>query len=99
MSENWIDAGAADRIAREDVAPFDYEGKTYALYRTDDDRYFATDGVCTHEYAELADGFVMGTIIECPMHNGTLGPVTGSRLASTTKERAATTDRGPRVME
>jgi 3-phenylpropionate/trans-cinnamate dioxygenase ferredoxin component len=77
MSETWIDAGAADRIAREDVAPFDYEGKTYALYRTDNDRYFATDGVCTHEYAELADGFVMGTIIECPMHNGRFDFTTG----------------------
>ena len=42
-----------------------------------DDRYFATDGVCTHEYAELADGFVMGTIIECPMHNGRFDFTTG----------------------
>jgi 3-phenylpropionate/trans-cinnamate dioxygenase ferredoxin component len=64
MSETWIDAGAADRIALEDVAPFEHERRQYALYRTADDRYFATDGVCTHEYAELADGFVMGTIIE-----------------------------------
>ena len=39
-----------------------------ALYRTEDDRYFATDGLCTHEQVELADGFVSGTIIECPMH-------------------------------
>ena len=50
MSENWIDAGAADRISPEDVAPFEHEGRQYALYRTPDDRYFATDGVCTHEY-------------------------------------------------
>ncbi|MBV9287650.1 MAG: Rieske 2Fe-2S domain-containing protein [Hyphomicrobiales bacterium] len=77
MSEDWINAGQADRIAREDVAPFEHEGKSYALYRTADDRYFATDGVCTHEYAELADGFVEGTIIECPMHNGRFDFTTG----------------------
>ena len=49
----------------------------YALYRTEDDRYFATDGLCTHEQVELADGFVSGTIIECPMHNGRFDFTTG----------------------
>ena len=77
MSETWIDAGAADSILPDDVAPFDHEGKTYALYRTADDRYFATDGLCTHEFAELADGFVIGTIIECPLHNGRFDFTTG----------------------
>jgi 3-phenylpropionate/trans-cinnamate dioxygenase ferredoxin component len=77
MSETWIDTGAADSILPEDVKPFDHDGKTYALYRTADDRYFATDGLCTHEYAELADGFVSGTTIECPLHNGRFDFVTG----------------------
>jgi 3-phenylpropionate/trans-cinnamate dioxygenase ferredoxin component len=77
LSENWIDAGAADGILREDVGRFEHGGQSYALYRTSDDRYFATDGLCTHEDAELADGFVQGTIIECPMHNGRFDFVTG----------------------
>ncbi len=77
MSETWIDAGAADRIALEDVAPFEHEGHSYALYRTADGRYFVTDGLCTHENVELADGFVTGTIIECPMHNGRFDFITG----------------------
>jgi 3-phenylpropionate/trans-cinnamate dioxygenase ferredoxin subunit len=78
MSETWIDAGQADRVSREDVAPFEHEGKSYALYRTADDRYYATDGICTHEFAELADGYVEGTIIECPMHNGRFDFTTGA---------------------
>jgi Rieske [2Fe-2S] domain len=49
----------------EDVAPLEHDGKSYALYRTADDRFYATDGHCTHEDVELADGFVSGTIIEC----------------------------------
>ncbi len=77
MNETWIDAGAADSILLEDVRSFDHDGKSYALFRTADDRYFATDGLCTHEYAELADGFVQGTIIECPLHNGRFDFVTG----------------------
>jgi len=43
----------------------------------DDDRYFATDGLCTHEKIHLADGLVMGTIIECPKHNGRFDYTTG----------------------
>src|SRR5260370_17310375 len=70
MPEAWVDACAADGIEEEDVIRFDRNGRTYAIYRTDDDRYFATDGLCTHEQVHLADGLVMGTIIECPKHNG-----------------------------
>ena len=77
MSETWIDAGAADRISPEDVAPFEHDGRQYAIYRAPDGGYFATDGLCTHEQVELADGFVMGTIIECQMHNGRFDFTTG----------------------
>jgi 3-phenylpropionate/trans-cinnamate dioxygenase ferredoxin subunit len=73
----WIDACAAHDILAEDVTRFDHAGKTYAIYRTGDDRYFATDGLCTHEQVHLADGFVMGTIIECPKHNGRFDFTTG----------------------
>jgi 3-phenylpropionate/trans-cinnamate dioxygenase ferredoxin subunit len=77
MTETWIDAGPADGILREDVGRFEHEGKLYALYRTEDDRYFATDGLCTHEQVDLSDGFVSGTVIECPMHNGRFDFTTG----------------------
>lgn len=70
MADQWIDAGRAEDIEPEDVARFDHDGRTFAVYRTEDDRYFATDGLCTHEKVHLADGLVMGTIIECPKHNG-----------------------------
>lgn len=76
-SEGWIDAGAADKVLPEDVAPFEHDGQQYALYRTADDRYYATAGLCTHEQVELADGFVSGTIIECPAHSGRFDFTTG----------------------
>ena len=67
---DWIDACDAEDIEPEDVIRFDHGGRTFALYRTEDDRYFATDGLCTHEKVHLAGGLVMGSIIECPKHNG-----------------------------
>ena len=49
MADGWVDACAADAIDAEDVIRFDYGARTFAIYRTDDDRYFATAGLCTHE--------------------------------------------------
>jgi 3-phenylpropionate/trans-cinnamate dioxygenase ferredoxin subunit len=78
MADGWVDACAASDIDEEDVIRFDHGPKTFAIYRTDDDRYFATDGLCTHEQVHLADGLVMGSIIECPKHNGRFDFRTGA---------------------
>ena len=73
----WIEACAADEIEQEDVIRFDHGGRTFAIYRSPDDEYFATDGLCTHEQAHLADGLVIDHIIECPLHNGQFDYRTG----------------------
>jgi 3-phenylpropionate/trans-cinnamate dioxygenase ferredoxin subunit len=77
MSEKWVDVCATGGIDEEDVIKFDHADKSYAIYRSPEDEYFATDGLCTHEQVELADGLVMGDIIECPMHNGRFNYKTG----------------------
>ncbi len=74
---NWVDACAADDIEAEDVIRFDHGGRTFAIYRSPDDQFFATDGICTHERAVLADGLVLDDIIECPKHNGRFNYKTG----------------------
>jgi 3-phenylpropionate/trans-cinnamate dioxygenase ferredoxin subunit len=73
----WIDACAADDVDEEDVIRFDHDGNTYAIYRSPDDEYFCTDGLCTHEAIHLADGLVMDYVIECPKHNGQFDYRTG----------------------
>jgi 3-phenylpropionate/trans-cinnamate dioxygenase ferredoxin subunit len=70
MSQGWIKACDAGEIELEDVIRFDYEDRTFALYRSKDNKFYATDGLCTHGKVHLADGFVMDNIIECPKHNG-----------------------------
>ena len=74
---DWIEACAADDVEEEDVIRFDHGGRTFAIYRSPDDEYFATDGLCTHEQVHLADGLVMDDIIECPKHNGRFNYKTG----------------------
>jgi 3-phenylpropionate/trans-cinnamate dioxygenase ferredoxin subunit len=74
---NWIVACGIDDVDNEDVIPFEHDGCQYAIYRSPDDTYFASDGSCTHEHALLADGLVMDYIIECPKHNGRFDYRTG----------------------
>jgi 3-phenylpropionate/trans-cinnamate dioxygenase ferredoxin subunit len=74
----WIAACALGDVDAEDVIRFDHEGRSFAIYRSPDDRYYATDGLCTHEKVHLAGGLVMDNIIECPKHNGRFDYRTGS---------------------
>lgn len=77
---NWTDACAADEIEAEDVIRWDHGGRTYAVYRSPDDEYFCTDGLCTHENVHLAGGLVMDHQIECPKHNAYFDYRTGAAL-------------------
>ncbi len=77
MSDRWSEVCAADDIEEEDVIRFDHAGRTFAIYRSPEDTFHATDGLCTHEHVHLADGLVMDNIIECPKHNGRFDYRTG----------------------
>jgi len=74
---DWVEACDAEDIDREDVIRFDHAGRTFAIFRSPEDEYFATDGLCTHEKVHLADGLVLEDIIECPKHNGRFNYKTG----------------------
>ncbi|KAB2866367.1 MAG: Rieske 2Fe-2S domain-containing protein [Bauldia sp.] len=74
---NWIEACAVDAVEPEDVIRFDHGGRTFAIYRSPDEEFFATDGICTHEHAYLTDGLVLDDIVECPKHNGRFDYRTG----------------------
>jgi 3-phenylpropionate/trans-cinnamate dioxygenase ferredoxin subunit len=75
--EEWIETCGVDDIEEEDVIRFDYGDRSFAIYRTAQSQYYATDGYCTHEKFHLSGGLVMGTTIECPKHNGRFNYVTG----------------------
>ncbi|WP_322046758.1 MocE family 2Fe-2S type ferredoxin [Paraburkholderia sp. J67] len=66
----WVNACAADDIEVESAIRFDHAGRTFAIYRSPDDEYFCTDGLCTHESVHLAEGLVMDYVVECPKHSG-----------------------------
>ena len=78
----WTRACAVDDVEEEDVIRFDHAGSIYAIYRDPTGAFFATAGICTHEKTCLADGLVMGDVIECPKHNGRFNYKTGRGLGA-----------------
>ncbi len=88
---DWIDACSTNDIEAEDLIRFDHsDGRTFAIYRSPEDEYFCTDGLCTHELVHLADGLVMDNLIECPMHNGVFDYKTGKAKRSPACDDLAT---------
>ena len=81
MSDNWVRVCQATDIDEEDLMRFDHGGKTYCIYHTDQG-FYATDGMCTHQEAHLETGFVMGTIIECPLHQGQFDIPSGKAMTT-----------------
>jgi len=77
----WQRVGPADELDVEDVMPFDFNGREYAIYHSIDG-YFASDGMCTHEEEPLADGIVIDNVIECPLHQGRFDVRTGKALSA-----------------
>ena len=82
MSDEWIIAYDFASIAANDVIRFDTAEATYAVIKLADGRCSVIDGLCTHGKAHLAEGFVDGTTIECPKHNGRFNVLTGEPVAT-----------------
>lgn len=77
-AEGWLEVCAAVDLGRSDVIRFDHGKKTFALYRDDEGKLYATDGMCTHGAVHLAEGLVKGKQIECSKHNGRFNLYDGS---------------------
>lgn len=51
-----------------------------ALVNLDGD-YHAIDNICTHAYAELCNGMIIGDQIQCPLHGARFSILTGAVTA------------------
>jgi 3-phenylpropionate/trans-cinnamate dioxygenase ferredoxin subunit len=73
---NWHAVCGVEDIDEEDLIDFEHNGKPYAVYHTRSG-FYSTDAICTHEYANLCSGMVLGEIVECPRHQGRFHIPTG----------------------
>jgi 3-phenylpropionate/trans-cinnamate dioxygenase ferredoxin subunit len=74
---NWTRACATDDIEPDDMIRFDHGSQTFVIVRSEDDEFFAMNGICSHEHVHLCDGLVMDGAVECPKHSATFDYRTG----------------------
>lgn len=75
----WIPTIPTSALDGEGLARARAGETTVALYQSEG-AYFATADMCTHGLASLADGYLEGFTIECPLHQGTFDIRTGEAV-------------------
>jgi nitrite reductase/ring-hydroxylating ferredoxin subunit len=75
----WVRAAERGDLRAGEVIGVEVGGRSIAIYDSDGTLY-ATDNVCTHAYACLADGWLDGETIECPLHAARFDIRTGKVL-------------------
>lgn len=65
----WIRVSDANSLSNGDLIGFDYNNKKILIAKTQG-KIYATDGICTHEYADLSTGFLNEEekTVTCPLH-------------------------------
>ncbi|EMQ98686.1 bifunctional 3-phenylpropionate/cinnamic acid dioxygenase ferredoxin subunit [Paeniglutamicibacter gangotriensis] len=83
MSEA-INIGTIDDIDEGEarVIPAEENGtdQDIAVFHAEDGNFYALDDTCTHETASLADGWIEGTEVECPVHSAKFCLKSGTAL-------------------
>lgn len=67
QNSEWLIVCALSDLQEETVTPFEIDDNSIAIYLIDS-KVYATDNVCSHAFALLSDGWLEGTLIECPLH-------------------------------
>lgn len=80
MSGNWVKVAGVSDVPEDGTLLVDLRGEPVCLYNIGG-KIYATHDTCTHGQASLADGFVEGEEIECPLHQGRFHIATGKAVA------------------
>lgn len=79
-NNNWHLVAKTDEVQEEEPKAVQVGNQYIAIYRIDG-KFYATDDICTHEFASLCEGFVDGDIVECPLHAGQFHIPTGKAMS------------------
>lgn len=77
VPEGYVEVMSADEVEEELIYPFAVDDEDRVLTRVEGE-ICALEGICTHEYAELAEGEVEDGTIWCPLHGSGFDVHTGA---------------------
>src|ERR671930_204895 len=88
---NFVKIASVQDIPKDEVRAFEHDGQRIAIYHIGD-TFYATTDICSHEYAELSEGFLEADdcTIECPLHGSRFDIRTGAVLSLPAYEPIAT---------
>jgi len=78
---DWIPVAAVAEVPEGQALAVAVGGEAVCLYNLGGIVY-ATQDTCTHEEASLAEGFIDGDCIECPLHQALFHIPTGEARAA-----------------
>ena len=79
--KEWTEVAKVDEVPEDGTFRTFLAAEPICLYNTDG-RIYATHDTCTHGQASLADGFIDGDKIECPLHQGMFEIATGRAVGA-----------------
>ena len=85
MSDGWIRVASLGDIADGATLQVDVGANAVCIYNVGGTVY-ATQDSCTHAEASLAEGFIDGDCIECPLHQAVFHIPTGKVKAAPATE-------------
>ena len=74
---HWVAIGRLDDIPRRGARCVQSPLGRIAVFRTVDDRVFATEDRCPHKGGPLSQGIVHGAAVTCPLHNWVIDLASG----------------------
>ncbi len=80
----WYTVAGIGDIPATGVLRVELRGHEIALYRTAGG-FYATHDRCTHLQGRLSDGYLEGTVIQCPLHFGRFDIQSGRPLSGPCK--------------
>jgi len=75
----WHRVASTDELDEDEPKGVKVGSSMIAIFQVGD-AYYATDDVCTHEFALLSGGWVEGDTVECPLHQARFHIPTGKCL-------------------
>ncbi len=75
-----VEVARVEEFSRGAMRGVDHKGNKYIIANVDG-TFYALEGICTHEYAEMIGGYLTGDQVLCPLHGSLFDGRTGEVLS------------------
>jgi nitrite reductase/ring-hydroxylating ferredoxin subunit len=78
----WTRVASVSDVAEGQMHAVRVGDREIALFHLPGGAFHATDNICSHEYAQLTDGWLENGCVECPLHAARFDVKSGKALCA-----------------